>query len=121
MKKCVLGASSAGLFLVAALALCACHRRGGSAPAQSQASSRSYARVAIGMSRRQVYDLLGPPSGKVSTALVRKTFGKSGCFSDQIAEAFYYYRQPNESFVIFTNEHGTVICKEKRLMAFAVD
>lgn len=73
------------------------------------------------MSKHQTYQFLGPPSGTVPKSLIRTTFSNSSCVESRVEEASYYYLYPKESIVIYSDEAGRVVCKEKRLMAFAVD
>ncbi len=71
---------------------------------------------------QQVSELLGPPSGTVRKALLGSSmFTKSRCLSDNVDQALFYYRVPEESFVIYLDATGHVACKEMRLLVFAAD
>lgn len=86
----------------------------------SHATASAYGEVAVGESKDAVMARLGDPSGQISQRVIMRMFPESVC-SRGAAKALYYYRESNQTFIIFFDEHEKVLCKEARNIAIHVD
>jgi len=105
------------IVLAAMLAAYFLWRRQPPKAALSSATPAQFKHVRHGDSSDSVELLLGPPTGNVRRGLIAQAFSASECTKMDAAEAAYFSRRSGETFVVYFDGAGKVICKEIRNMA----
>lgn len=84
------------------------------------ATVESFERVQVGMSVASVEKLMGQSSGLLVGSSIASLAGGKTCRVTP-ASVSYYYRPGDDSFFIYLDSTGKVMCKERRHFYLTVD